>query len=55
VTTLRAVERAAAKAAVLLATRDDMIRLAHDEGESLRAIAKAANLSHETVRRIVAQ
>lgn len=31
------------------------MREAHGEGESLRAIAKAAGLSHEQVRRIVSQ
>jgi hypothetical protein len=30
------------------------IRAAHDQGRSLRAIAAAAALSHEQVRRIVA-
>ncbi|HUZ81241.1 MAG TPA: hypothetical protein VMU73_03265, partial [Gaiellaceae bacterium] len=29
------------------------IKRAHDEGEALRAIADAANISHEQVRRIL--
>jgi hypothetical protein len=32
-----------------------VIRRAHEDGESLRAIAVAANMSHEQVRRIVSR
>lgn len=35
------------------AARDEAIRAAHKAGHSLRAIAEAARLSHEQVRRIV--
>lgn len=31
----------------------DAIRLAHKQGHSLREIAKAANISHEQVRRLI--
>jgi hypothetical protein len=50
---LEAVERAAAQAAVSRATLDKAIREAHAAGASLRAIAKAANLSHTQVGLIV--
>lgn len=34
---------------------EQRIQLAHDRGLSLRAIAEAANMSHEQVRRILAR
>jgi hypothetical protein len=52
---LRAVERAADKAAL---SRDGLaaaIRDAHAQGKTLRAIAEAAGMSHEQVRRIVSR
>jgi AcrR family transcriptional regulator len=49
------IERAAAKAAVAREWLEKEIRLGHHEGMSLRAIAKAAGVSHEQVRQIVAK
>ncbi len=51
---LREVERAAAKAAVSREALEAAMKQAHREGASLRDIAKAAGMSHETVRRICA-
>ncbi len=51
---LSTVRAAADKAAV---ARDDLhfaVRFAHTRGASLREIAQAAGLSHETVRKLVA-
>lgn len=52
---LEAVERAAAQAAVSREAFEQAIREAHSAGATLRAIAKAAKLSHEQVRRIVSR
>jgi hypothetical protein len=52
-TALASVERAAAKAAVSREALEAAIRVAHAEGASLRAIATAAGVSHEQVRRIL--
>ncbi len=49
---LREVERAAAKAAVSREALEAAIREARAQGASLRDIAKAASMSHETARRI---
>jgi hypothetical protein len=43
------------EAASALGERNNCIRAAHDEGRSLRAIAEAAKLSVEGVRRIIAR
>jgi transposase len=51
---LQKVERAAAKAAVSREALEAAMRDAHAEGASLRAIATAASVSYETVRRVVA-
>ncbi len=51
---LRKVERAAAEAAVSRETLEAAMKQAHAEGASLRDVAKAAGMSHETVRRICA-
>ncbi len=53
-TELEKVKRAAAEAAVSRETLEAAMQQAHREGASLRDIAKAAGLSHETVRRICA-
>jgi len=50
---LRKVGRAAAKAAAARSGLEAAIREAHAEGTSLRDIAKAAGMSHESVRKIV--
>ena len=50
---LKAIEQAAAKAAASREALETAIRAAHAEGASLRAIAAAANVSHEQVRRIL--
>lgn len=50
---LRKVERAAAKAAVARAALETAILEARISCHSLRAIAEAAGMSYETVRRIV--
>ncbi len=47
------VKSEAAKAAASRARLEALIRQAHAEGSSLRAIAHAAGVSHEQVRRIV--
>jgi AcrR family transcriptional regulator len=48
------IERAAAKVAASRTALEDAIRAAHAYGGiSLRVIAEAAGVSHETVRRIV--
>jgi len=47
-------ERAAAKAAAARSELEHRVREAHAAGMSLRAIAQAAGVSHETVRRLVA-
>jgi hypothetical protein len=47
------VKRAAAKAAASRAALETAIREAHAEGSSLRAIATAAGVSHEQVRRLL--
>lgn len=48
----RKVARAADKAALALQNRDDAIREAREVGVPLRALASAAQMSHESVRRI---
>lgn len=50
---LKAVERAAAKAAASRAALETAILDAHTNGASLRSIAEAAGISHEQVRRIL--
>jgi hypothetical protein len=50
---LKRVERAAAKQARAHDELHDAIRSARTQGESLRAIGKAARLSHVHVQRIV--
>lgn len=50
---LTEVARAAAKAASASKARDDAIRAAHDNGETIRAIAKAAGLSSARVHQIL--
>ena len=52
-TDLQPVKRAAAKAAVSRAALESAIRQAHENGAPLRAIAEAASVSHETVRRLI--
>lgn len=54
-TELQKVQRAAAKAALAVAARDDAIRAAHESGDALRKIAEAAGVSHEQVRRILSR
>jgi hypothetical protein len=49
---LRKVERAAAKVAAARAGLELAIRQARSEGASLRAVATAAGVSHEQVRRL---
>lgn len=51
--TLRNVARYALAQRVHRMSRDDAIRDAHAAGHSLRALAEAAGLSHETIRYIV--
>lgn len=53
VVTLRAVARAADLAVRASADRDRAIRNAYQSGETLRAIAEAAGLSHQRVHQIV--
>ena len=50
---LRAVRRAAVKAVSASRERDDAIRAAHAAGETVRAIAAEAGLSHQRVHQIV--
>lgn len=50
---LTVVARAARKAAAAYQARDQAVRDAYDAGESLRAVAEAAGISHEQVRRII--
>ncbi len=50
---LRKVKHAAARSAAWRAALERAIREAHEEGASLRAIADAAGVSHEQVRRII--
>jgi len=52
---LQRVARCADKASAATAERNEAIRAAHDQGRSLRAIAEAASLSVEGVRRIIAR
>jgi hypothetical protein len=52
---VRKVERAAAEAAASREALELAIRQAHQDGSSLRDIAKAAGVSHEQVRRILAR
>ena len=54
-TKLAALEQVARSSAQMRAEVDDAIRIAHAAGWGLRAIAKAAGVSHEQVRRIVAR
>ena len=51
--TLKRIERAAARKARAHDELHAAIRAAHQQGESLRAIGKAAGLSHVHVQRIV--
>lgn len=50
---LTEVRRAADKAAFASRGRDDAIRAAHQAGETVRAIAKAAGISHQRVHQIL--
>lgn len=50
---LTTVSRAAAKAAAASQSRDDAIRAAHAGGQTIRAIAVAANLSRSRVHQII--
>jgi len=50
---LEAVRTAAANAASSRSSLDQAIAEAHKAGHSLRAIAEAAGLSHEQIRKIV--
>lgn len=52
-TELSQVRRAAAKAAQASQDRDDAIREAHAAGETIRAIAAEAGLSHQRVHQIL--
>jgi hypothetical protein len=52
---LRKVEKAAAKAASSRLALEAAMREAHVAGKPLRDIAKAAGVSHEQVRRILAK
>jgi len=52
VSELRKVERAAAKAAVSRQALEAAIREAREAGASLRAVAEAARMSYESIRRI---
>lgn len=54
-TALHKVERAAAKAAHSRAELENAMREAHESGAPLRAIAQAANVSHEHVRSLIRQ
>lgn len=54
-TELKAVKRAAAKAARSREELENAIREAHAAGAALRTIADAANWSHEQVRRILSR
>ena len=54
-TALHKVERAAAKAAAAREGLEDTIREAHASGAPLRAIAQAAGVSHEQVRRVLSR
>jgi lambda repressor-like predicted transcriptional regulator len=47
------VQRAARKAALARQGLEQAIREAHDDGASLRALAAAAGVSHEQIRRIL--
>lgn len=51
--TARRLRRAAAKAAHWIAERDQLIREGVAEGGSLRTVADAADVSHQTVKNIV--
>lgn len=50
---IRKVERAARKVAAAQRELQDAIRFSHGEGASLRQLAKASGLSHETVRGLI--
>lgn len=50
---LREVRRAADKAALASVRRDEAIRKAHEAGETVRAIAEMAALSHQRVHQIL--
>lgn len=52
---LREVKRAAAKAAGSREKLELAILKAHDSGAALRVIAEAADMSHESVRKIVSR
>lgn len=52
-TTLAALANRVESIELALASRDELIRRAHSEGTSLRAIAEAAKLSHEKVRSLI--
>lgn len=49
----RRVARAAEKAAAAAKARDDEIRIAHEHGVTIRAIAEAAGLSASRVHQIL--
>ena len=50
---IRKVERAARKVAAAQSELREAIRFSHSEGASLRQLAKASDLSHETVRGLI--
>jgi lambda repressor-like predicted transcriptional regulator len=52
VSTLEELERVAARAAALAASRDKLICDLRAEGVSLRRIAAAAGVSHQTVKNL---
>lgn len=52
---MKNVEKAAARVEAAQFDLAVSIRKAHDEGASLRAIAVAAKMSHEQVRRLLAR
>lgn len=52
-TTAELLADAAADLAAARSRRDELIRAMHEEGASLRTIAEAAGVSHQTVANIV--
>lgn len=50
---LRNLERAASRLSAARKNLEHLIREAHDRGYSLREIAQAAGVSHETVRSVL--